>query len=90
MSVQQDAPEHSQLNRADSLNLAFIKGALLGIAGAHVLSHAIGLVFRTAIAPSLTTLRLAANWQPYFALQQMILPICLVLGGIIARSRHQK
>jgi hypothetical protein len=81
---------YGQLTRTDSQNLAFIKGALLGMAGAHVISHLIGLVFRVAVAPGLTSPRQAAAWQPYFVLQQMLWPIGLLVGGIIARDRLQK
>lgn len=95
MSVREPADErpkdrNRELSRADRLSVAFVKGALLGMAAADVLGLAIGIGFRMAVAPSLTSTAQAYPWEPYFVLQQMLWPIGLVVGGIIARGRLQK
>jgi hypothetical protein len=77
-----------ELNRTDSRNIAFIKGALIGLAVGQVLQVPASLLLRLALTPSGFVTGPATRWiQVVFLLPSLIAPLCLVIGGVWTRSR---
>jgi hypothetical protein len=78
-----------ELNRTDSRNIAFIKGALVGMAVAQVVGVALSMGFQGFSSNLRFSSASAVPW--WFTLYQvamgMVHPVGIVIGGFVGRSR---
>jgi hypothetical protein len=87
----QDEPESYgrwELNRTDSRNIAFIKGALVGMAVAQAVTVAVNMVFQSLTSGfRFSGSGLPAWWTLYQLASGMVHPMGILIGGFIGRSR---
>jgi hypothetical protein len=79
-----------ELDRRDSLNIAFIKGALVGMACAEVFAMVARLVVRKLNFPFPPfTPGATPPWiDIVYPLIELLLPLGIVIGGYVGRSRR--
>jgi len=80
-------PRSWELNRRDSLNLAFIKGALLGLAAAQVIGAIGNFALRHFMYPAGVVRGGSPGWlDALIVLIGMIQPVGIVLGGYLGQN----
>ena len=76
-----------ELNRTDSLNIAFVKGALVGLACGQLLGSVVNqLLYRVVFPPPFS-----AGTQPWWyyvvsPLMLMLSPLGIIIGGYLGRN----
>lgn len=76
-----------ELNRADSLNIAFVKGALVGMACGQVLVVVFQFLLRQFLMGPGPMINASPWTQTLFSLVGMITPMSILIGGLVGRSR---
>jgi hypothetical protein len=82
-------PRSWELNRQDSRNIAFVKGALIGMAVGWAINSTINFALFTLVGGPVAGARFGVPFVWLSPLLQMIPALGIVLGGYIEQSRRR-